>query len=156
MGWISKPEKERKVADMLKSIGLELEKFTLFNKPSSNYFWLVPEDTAVVIGATKKPRKARKNWADIMDKLYAVRNYSKHFGDLPTDNFLNTFDSFEGNTEGVALAKRFLEADVSMKGIWLHGPTGVGKSHLLTSILFDFIHKLGQEYYGGNREEKRP
>ena len=156
MSWITNPEKEQKVRKMLDGMNLKLEKFGVFDKPGKNYFWLTPEETSLLIPATKRPPKTRKNWKDTMNKLYAIRNYGTHFANIPTDNFLNTFDTFEGDPHAVQLAKSFLEAEAPMRGIWLHGPTGIGKSHLLTSMLFDFFYRQGLENYGGDREKNMP
>ncbi|MGV8151189.1 MAG: hypothetical protein ACP5NV_05670 [Candidatus Woesearchaeota archaeon] len=95
---------------------------------------------------TKPPNKNAKNYKQIMQQLCTLKSYISHYKNVPADNFLNTFDNFDkiGNEKNLITAKEFLAAKSPLKALWIYGPTGIGKSHLLLSMVYASL-ELGVE-----------
>ncbi|MCH8519536.1 MAG: hypothetical protein LAT82_02170 [Nanoarchaeota archaeon] len=78
-----------------------------------------------------------QKFRDIIKELSFLRRYSYTLGNLPVENFLNSYEGYqvEENSDIIDASQRFLKSDKNPRLLWVHGEPGVGKSHLLSAML---------------------
>ena len=81
--------------------------------------------------------KRTKKWRELRKELSFLRRYIYTLGNLPTENFLNSYENYEvgENSEAVEASQRFLKSDTNPRLLWIHGKPGVGKSHLFSAMI---------------------
>ena len=137
--------KEEILSSRLQSLGLTLTKsitaFEMDIVPKGNFVF----SDGFTTYSTKPPRKNTKKYGDIMFELVSIKSYLETFGSrVSSDNFLNTYETLDKNSDNdaIKLSQQFLASDSKLKGLWLHGESGIGKSHLLQSM----IYRMQQDY----------
>ena len=144
MSWQFKDKKVESVRKVIQEMGLVLlehtSSFNLNPMPRNNYCL----DDGIGKGFNVKiPYKKSKKYGEITNQLNIIKSYITHFNNLPSDNFFNRFKDYDatGNETAVETTKKFLNEKSLHKGLWLHGKSGIGKSHLLVSIIYSYLQK---------------
>lgn len=131
------PRKYDVLIQHLKEKGLKYEQGGIFGEQPKGF--LLTGDNKLYVSPLNKKRK---DYQEQMLHLCALRSYLATVGSVVNDeNFLHTFDTFDvaADKESHDAARRFLESDSKLKGLWLKGKAGTGKSHLLLSIIYEAI-----------------